>query len=248
MSFLQNLASVVSLLETYRGRDRVIRFLTYAAMFMGSNGKTPAQIKWRTVVGELGACRVILRLFDDLPMLLMNLSTGFGLKDKRPPIKLLNFLSALLNQGFYPSEHIAWLRQKKIISGEPRPYLLIGLFIWAASLTVELIKSLLKIHYINVQSVQLLKQKELDKSSEGDDASSSQNAEIKKTLSRLSNERRDIGLLMLQTCCDLTNAVSWLPPGLLWAGSLSPRANAVFGMFATVIMLYRNWPPPNKRG
>ncbi|GFR98126.1 peroxisomal membrane protein 11C [Elysia marginata] len=244
MGFMQNLASIVSLLETYRGRDRVIRTLTYAAMFMGSNGKTAAQIKWRTVAGELGACRVILRLFDDLPMLLMNLSTGFGLKDKRAPIRILNLLSALLNQGFYPTEHIAWLRQKKITSGEPRPYLLIGLFIWAVSLTVEVVKSILKIHYINVQSMKLLKQKELDKSSESDDAASSQNAEIKKTLNRLNSERQDTGLLMLQSLCDLTNAISWMPPGLLWAGSLSPRANGIFGMIASGIMLYRNWPPP----
>ncbi|RUS78412.1 hypothetical protein EGW08_013826 [Elysia chlorotica] len=242
MGLMQNLTSIVSLLETYRGRDRVIRFLTYVAMFMGADGKTPAQIKWRTISGEMGACRVILRLFDDLPMLLMNLSTGFGLKDKRPLIRILNLLSAILNQGFYPSEHIAWLRQKKIMSGEARPYLLMGLFIWAVSLVVEVIKSLLKVHYINVQSVQLLKQKELDKSS--DDASSSQNAEIKKTLSRLSDERSDAGLTILHSCCDLINAISWLPPGLLWAGSLTPRANGIFGMIATVVMFYRNWPPP----
>lgn len=246
MGLMQKLAQVVSVLETYRGRDRIIRLLTYAAMFMGSNGKTAAQIKWRTIAGELGACRVILRLFDDLPMLLMNLSSNFGLKDKRPPIRILNFFSALLNQGFYPSEHIAWLRQKQITTGEPRPYLLLGLFMWAISLTVELIKSILKIHYINVQAMQLLKQKELDKSSEGDDTASSQNAEIKKTLKRLDFERRDLGLVMLQSFCDLTNAISWLPPGLLWAGSLSPRANGIFGMLASMIMLYRNWPPPKQ--
>ncbi|GFO42713.1 peroxisomal membrane protein 11c [Plakobranchus ocellatus] len=244
MSFVKNLSSLVSLLETYRGRDRVIRMLTYVAMFMGSNGKTPGQMKWKTVAGELGACRVILRLFDDIPMLLMNLSTGFGLKEKRPLIRILSFLSSILNQGFYPTEHIAWLRQKKITAGEPMPYLLLGLFIWAFSLIVEIIKSFLKIHYINLQSAKLLKQKELDRSSGDEDVTSSQNAEIKKTLSRLSNERREAGLLLLQSCCDFTNAVSWMPPGFLWAGSLSPRINGIVGMAATVLMFYRNWPPP----
>lgn len=80
MSLFKQLVHLVEALETYRGHDRIIRLTTYVAMFMGGEGVTPAQKKWRTVAQEMGSCRVILRLFDDLPMLLFNLSTGFGLK------------------------------------------------------------------------------------------------------------------------------------------------------------------------
>uniref|UniRef100_A0A2C9LT78 Uncharacterized protein n=1 Tax=Biomphalaria glabrata TaxID=6526 RepID=A0A2C9LT78_BIOGL len=77
---VKGLTSVVNVLETYRGRDRVMRFLTYAAMFLGGDGRTPLQIKWKILSSELSGCRVILRLFDDLSMLLYNMSISFGRK------------------------------------------------------------------------------------------------------------------------------------------------------------------------
>ena len=81
-------------------------------------------------------------------------------------------------------------------------------------------------------------------SSEG---SSSQNAQIKEKLQTLSAERKDILLQMAQNSCDFINAISWAPfPGFLWAQKLSPRSNGFFGMVATVIMLYRNWPASPK--
>ena len=83
MSFKKNLISLVQVLESYRGKDRFIRAATYVAMFMGGDGSTPAQKKWKTVSAEMAACRVILRLFDDPTMLLVNLKNGFGLKVSR---------------------------------------------------------------------------------------------------------------------------------------------------------------------
>lgn len=83
----QQLQNLVKVLESYRGHDGIIRLVNYVAMFMGGEGNTPSQTKWRTVAKELSACRVVLRLFDDLPMLLHNLSTGFGFKVR----KYINF-------------------------------------------------------------------------------------------------------------------------------------------------------------
>lgn len=80
MSIKESLSTLVSFLETYRGRDKVIRLVTYGAMFLGGDGKTHTQQKWRKLSSEMSGCRVILRLFDDLSMLLYNMSTSFGLK------------------------------------------------------------------------------------------------------------------------------------------------------------------------
>ncbi|XP_005109680.1 peroxisomal membrane protein 11C [Aplysia californica] len=239
MALVKSLVSLVNVLETYRGRDRFIRWITYAGMYMGGDGKTPAQVKWRTLSAEMGACRVILRLFDDLPMFLFNLSKGFGFKEKGI-MQILEVLSSLLNQAFYPSEHIAWLRQKKILDGLPTPMLLVGLFIWAVSLLVEIIKGLLKLRGLAMLALKLKKQRQLDK--DGSGQGSSQNAEIKDNLKKLASERRDVLLLLAHSCCDLVNAVSWMPPGILWSQKLSPATNGVFGLIATTIMLYRNWP------
>ena len=71
---------LVKVLESYRGKDRVIRLSTYVMMLLGGRGNTPLQAKFRKISTELGGCRVVLRLFDDLAMLMFNLSKGFGLK------------------------------------------------------------------------------------------------------------------------------------------------------------------------
>ena len=73
------LGTVVGLLESYRGRDKIIRTASYAAC-LGStltNNQDLAQ-KCLKVMSELSACRTILRLFDDLSMLGVTITYGFG--------------------------------------------------------------------------------------------------------------------------------------------------------------------------
>lgn len=74
------MSSLVKVLESYRGKDRTIRLFTYAFMYLGGKGNTPLQAKFRKLSAELGACRVVLRLFDDYSMLALNLANSFGLK------------------------------------------------------------------------------------------------------------------------------------------------------------------------
>ncbi|CAL1527209.1 unnamed protein product [Lymnaea stagnalis] len=234
-----SLTTLMSLLETYRGRDRIIRLLTYAAMYMGGDGKTPVQVKWRIVSSEMSGCRVILRLFDDLSMLLYNLSSNFGFKEKGV-LKPLEVFIAICNQLYYPSEHISWLRQKNILNGTPTVFSLFGLLFWTLALFGEIIKSIIKIRLLNTQAKNLIKQQQLDKDSF--DYSSAQNAQIKESLKKLSAERKDLLLLLIQYGSDFTNAISWFPPGILWAQKLKPSYNGILGMIASFIMLYRNWP------
>uniref|UniRef100_A0A0B7BN94 Peroxisomal membrane protein 11C n=1 Tax=Arion vulgaris TaxID=1028688 RepID=A0A0B7BN94_9EUPU len=239
MSLVTSLGTLTRVLETYRGKDRFIRLTSYIGMFLGGDGKTPAQLKWRIVSAELGACRTILRLFDDIPMLLYNISIGFGLKEKGVLLPL-ELLISLLNQSYYPIEHLAWLRQKKVLGGTGALLSLLGVANWTLSLLGEIIKSLIKLNRLSTQARRLHKQQELDK--DGSDSESSQNVEIKENLKKLSADRRDLMLLLLQYCADFTNAVSWLPPGILWAQKLRPSTNGILGIVATLIMLYRNWP------
>ncbi|KAH9490467.1 Peroxisomal membrane protein 11C [Bulinus truncatus] len=239
----ESLTSIINVLETYRGRDRIIRFLTYAAMFIGGDGKTSAQIKWRILSAELSGCRVILRLFDDLSMLLYNVSISFGQKEKgimRP----LEMCTALFNQLYYPSEHIAWFRQKKILNGNPAVFSLLGLVFWTLALLGEIIKCFVKIRKLNLQAKSLHKQRKLDHDSS--DHRSSQNDQIQENLKKLATDRRDLCLLLVQYSCDFTNAISWMPPGVLWAQKLRPSVNGILGMIASSIILYRNWPTSNK--
>ncbi|XP_059141151.1 peroxisomal membrane protein 11C-like [Physella acuta] len=238
-SIKESLSTLVTFLETYRGRDKVIRLVTYGAMFLGGEGKTPRQQKWRKLSSEMSGCRVILRLFDDLSMLLYNMSTSFGLKEKGI-LKPLELSIALFNQAYYPSEHLAWLRQKSLLAGSPTLFSLLGLIFWTLSLLGEIIKSFIKIRNLNLQAKNLHKQKALDRDSVG--YSSSQNAEIEEKLKAISRGKKDLVLLIIQHSSDFINAISWMPPGVLWAGMLKPSTNGIIGTIGTVIMIYRNWP------
>jgi peroxin-11C len=65
---------LVRVLESYRGRDRIIRLSTYAGMFISGDRQAYMFDRIRAICTDLSGCRVMLRLFDDLPMLLYNLS------------------------------------------------------------------------------------------------------------------------------------------------------------------------------
>ncbi|BFZ25201.1 hypothetical protein BsWGS_28240 [Bradybaena similaris] len=236
---MANLATIVRVLETYRGRDRALRLTSYVGMFLAGNGKTPAQVKWRIISGELSACRSILRLFDDLPMLFYNMNASFGLKEKGI-LQPLEFVISLLNQSYYLIEHIAWFRQKQILKGNSAVFSLLGLANWALSLLGEITKSLIKLCRLQSQAKRLHKQQDLDKNESG--TVSPQNIEIKENLKKLSAEQKDLLLLLVQYSADFTNAVSWLPPGVLWAQKLHPSTNGILGIIASLIMFYRNWP------
>ena len=62
-------------------------------------------------------------------------------------MQILEVITSLLNQAFYPSEHIAWLRQKQIIQGEPGGMLILGLIIWTCSLVVGIVKYVMFLSY-----------------------------------------------------------------------------------------------------
>ena len=74
----------LSILEKYRGRDKVIRMIQFASMMVSGllDKSTPRNAKkLQTIASQLGLCRVILRLFDDIPMLAYNAFAG-GLGQK----------------------------------------------------------------------------------------------------------------------------------------------------------------------
>lgn len=235
------MAGLVKVLESYRGKDRTIRLFTYVFMSLGGKGNTPWQAKCRKIVTELGACRTVLRLFDDFSMLMLNLSTGFGMKEPNPWLRPLEVLSGILNQLYYAVEHVAWLRDKAVIPGNSAIFWLLSIVTWASTLFTEIIKCLVKLRVNAAKTRHLKKQKYLEKT-EDRESNSQQIQQIEESIAKLAFEQRDTVLLLIQSAADLANAVSWLPKGFLWSQKLHPSANGVFGLVSTSLMLYRNWP------
>lgn len=74
---MSTLGKCSEFLETYSGRDKVMRLLYYSAQLI--SGLTNSK-KLDTFSEHLSECRTVLRLFDDLPMLNYTLMYGLGRK------------------------------------------------------------------------------------------------------------------------------------------------------------------------
>lgn len=76
------LRKFISYLETYRGRDKTIRLLTYGSYIVSGLSKRirggDRDFNVGKLAAELSNLRVMLRLFDDLSMLQYSLSYGIG--------------------------------------------------------------------------------------------------------------------------------------------------------------------------
>ena len=68
----------VKLLQTYTGREKIMRTAGYVAMLLSGAADGQAAKKLGTVSSQISAARVILRLFDDLPMLCYVAKYGTG--------------------------------------------------------------------------------------------------------------------------------------------------------------------------
>ena len=71
--------SAVKLLESYRGRDKIMRAASFTAcMGSGLVKNQETSEKLMKIMAEISACRTILRLFDDMSMLGMTIKYGLG--------------------------------------------------------------------------------------------------------------------------------------------------------------------------
>lgn len=79
--------------DTYGGRDRIMRILYYSSQLVGglTTSDKLAQ-KLDILSDQINSCRTVMRLFDDAPMLCYTLSYGLG--------KEVEFHS--FNQGEHP--------------------------------------------------------------------------------------------------------------------------------------------------
>lgn len=87
-------------IDTYSGRDRVMRILYYSSQLVG--GLTSSKVlghKLDILSDQINSCRTVLRLFDDIPMLCYTLSYGLGKEvefhcfnhgDHSPPMGLIS--------------------------------------------------------------------------------------------------------------------------------------------------------------
>lgn len=86
-----NIALISEYLETYQGRDKFLRTLSYMAKFatLGILSKEIEE-KFKIFSSQMSGCRVILRLLDDIPMIHYVMTYGWGKK------RHVNFISNVI--------------------------------------------------------------------------------------------------------------------------------------------------------
>ncbi|KAK2908021.1 peroxisomal membrane protein 11C [Channa argus] len=221
----QSLESLVRLLESYRGRDKVIRSVCYGSQLVGGIlfRKAEADVSFHRLgkslllfSAQLSQCRTVLRLFDDLSMLAYSHSYGFGHGEEDSGVRWISVLTNVADQLYYPCEHIAWAADAELIKTKSDKWWLFSTVLWGTSLLLGILRSL---------RVLLLLRKKLKKCRR-DGAQNS--------LSQLHRQMRVETLSIISSMADLSNAIHWMPPGFFWAGRFP---NWLVGLMGTVSSL-----------
>ncbi|XP_028635576.1 peroxisomal membrane protein 11C isoform X1 [Grammomys surdaster] len=229
MALLNGLASA---LESYRGRDRLIRTLGYGCQLIG--GVLVEQCPTRSEVGrrllvvsaQLSHCRTVLRLFDDLAMFVYTKQYGLGTEEEDIFIRWLSVLSNMADQMYYPCEHIAWAADAKVLQVDSARWWTLSTALWTLSLLLGVVKALWK----------MLKLRQKLRSPTGTFASSQLPRSKRRAMeAKICSEV----LTLLSNLADLANAVHWLPRGVLWAGRFPPWLVGLMGTISSILSMYQ---------
>ncbi|KAF1430522.1 Peroxisomal membrane protein 11C, partial [Spheniscus humboldti] len=222
------LSGLVAVLETYRGRDRVVRALCYGCQLAGGALAGPQAPpsglpgSLLAVSAQLSACRTALRLFDDFAMLGYSCGYGLGPKDEDVLVRGLSVLCNLANQLYYPCEHVAWAADAGIIRVGSRKWWTLSTALWASSLLLGILRSLRILFQLRRKPRQ-------------HQCSTSSPPSRREVKARVKAEV----LSVLADLADLSNAIHWLPPGFLWAGRFPPWLVGLLGTISSLIGIYQ---------
>jgi len=145
----------VEVLDCYEGRDAAITFTLYFCCLL--SGFYPRKSKLhrslQRIFERLEDCRVVLRLYDDLTILRDLFSYELRPGERNWIVRTLKILHYLAWLGYYPSEHIGWLGEMKIIDVDKKLWDFYTNFFWSmALLTSALWNAYVVLQYIAQQS------------------------------------------------------------------------------------------------
>ncbi|XP_045117757.1 peroxisomal membrane protein 11C-like isoform X2 [Portunus trituberculatus] len=208
------LDDVVGILENYRGREKTLRTLQYGLLFITPAARHSPSTKavLEGISAQIGGVRVILRLFDDLSMFQYSKAVLKQSKEKDWIVRWLEVANIVVDQLFFPVEHLAWARDVKILRGSSSSLWHASLLLWATSLVLTILRSLQKIFLLK-QNNSRLQAEEKDRQEE------KYEAEL---------------LTIIMHAADLLNALNWLP-NRPWSKSFPVWQVGVFGLVSSLI-------------
>nr|XP_055039633.1 peroxisomal membrane protein 11C [Misgurnus anguillicaudatus] len=223
--------SLVNMLESYRGRDKVIRTLCYGSQLVGgvlANKNTQSSLGKSLLLfsAQLSQCRTTLRLFDDLSMLAYSTSYGLGATEEDSLVRWMSVLTNVADQLYYPCEHVAWAADAELIKTKSDKWWVLSTVLWGSSLLLNILRS--------IRLILILKRK-VQKCQRSGSADSREEVFARKAKFRQQIRGEVFGIL--SSLADLSNAIHWMPPGFLWAGRFPPWMVGLMGTASSLIGL-----------
>ncbi|KAM3966888.1 peroxisomal membrane protein 11C [Aphomia sociella] len=214
------LEDICELLDSYNGRDKVVRLACYAFKLYGC---VKDEKPWQAAGSRLSNARLMLRLFDDIPMIRHTYNYGLGRHESTTIAAALGVLANMVDQAFLPVEKICWLHDVGVLKLNPNTAYVfdtISTGLWAASLYISFLQT--------VRSIRQLwwSRDCLQNSSENGGIEARRNLDV-----RLALQFVTAGKL----CLDITHAVSCLPPGWLWGEKIGSTKVAAIATTSSVI-------------
>lgn len=222
---------LVNALETYRGRDRLVRTLCYGCQMVGGlliqKGEDKAETgeSLLAISSQLSHCRTVLRLFDDLSMFVYSKQYGLGAQEEDHAVRWLSVLNNVADQLYYPCEHVAWAADAQVIHTKSDKWWLYSTALWGISLLLGILRSLRILVLLNRSWNDSCKNKQPGES-------------FKPCRKELRSQVQSEVLKIVSSLADLTNAIHWMPPGFLWAGKFPPWLVGLMGTVSSLIGIY----------
>ncbi|XP_030030498.2 peroxisomal membrane protein 11C [Manduca sexta] len=208
------------LLESYNGRDKVVRLACYAFKLYGC---VKDEKPWQTAGSRLSSARMMLRLFDDIPMIRHTYNYGLGRHESTTTAAALGVLANAVDQAFLPVEKACWLYDVGVLKLNEKTaetLEIISTALWAASLFISLIQTSRSVRHL------WWSRDSLQTSSENGGADIRRNLDIRLALQ---------AVVMGKLCLDITHAVSCLPQGWLWGERIGATKVAAIATTSSVI-------------
>lgn len=211
----------------------MVRTLCYGSQLVGgvlsqkTRGSSDVGKSLLLFSAQLSHCRTILRLFDDLSMVAYTRSYGIGNREEDGVVRCISVLTNVADQLYYPCEHIAWAADAELIKVKSDKWWTLSTLLWAASLLLGALRS--------VRVIFLLRRK-LSKNRR----TRQENASESLGLQRECQQQIKKEFLSIVSClADLSNAIHWMPPGILWAGRFPNWLVGLMGTVSSFIGLYQ---------
>lgn len=149
-------------------------------------------------------------------------------------------------------EHVAWAAESNLLPLQPTPFWTAAVLLWALSLLTSCLRNMLTLWKLAKEMASLQAQGtpgHVSPPAPSGNGNGRKRVTFQDEVSSTATRQRVLKQLFLQaslglvqSVCDLMNAVHWMPSGFLWAGKLPTAWVGVFGTLSSLVGLYQILP------